>query len=174
MSDEDFNLDVLIDQVSFMVGPAPADIAKEVQGQIPKKCRDDIELKLLVGYIRGRKARLLPTVNAPERQATSTNPASSRKPNRSAKVAGFQRLGRILAVRVCVGASNWKTFGECSYSDLIYAANNRREHAAATLLSAAEFDAWAKLVKEHGAVKVSEIPDAVLINFAETRRAPTS
>lgn len=173
MSDEKFNLDVLIDQVASMVGPIPTDIAKTTQKEIPEEYRDEIELKLLASYIRGRKARLLPTLNAPDPRATEAASANARKPNRSAKVASFQRLSRILAVRVCVGAS-WKTFGECSYSDLMYAANNRREHAAATLLSAAEFDAWAELVKEQGAAKVSEIPDAVLINFAETRRVPAS
>lgn len=177
MTADEFSLDALIDTVRASVGPDAADIAAKVQPQIPEAFRDEVLCKLLVNYIRTMKPRLTSVLaSAPKaRSAADANPSpiGPARPatNKSAKVAGFQQLARALAVPVSVGRNQTKVLGDCTYDDLMHAANNRRDHAAQTIAAADEYEAWAILLRDHGKATVSALPKRVLAEFVATRRA---
>lgn len=156
----EFSLDHLIEEVRDEVGPDPEDIARKVQGRIPPTAREAVELKLLVNYVRSSKPRLATIIQRSAREKPTAN--------RSAKVIAFQRLARVLAAQVCVGPRQYKTLGDCTYDDLIYAAEKRREHASYVVAEAEGFERWAELVKENGAATVGAIRKPVLTAFVDS------
>jgi hypothetical protein len=86
-------------------------------------------------------------------------------PNKSWKVQGvrdaWQRALRDL-YHVGPDASDWKRLADCTRDDLLFAAAERREHAARTLAKAEQLDRLAALVAEHGVERVADLPGPTL------------
>ena len=68
------------------------------------------------------------------------------------------------ALRSClpVGDGEWKFLAECNETDLDYAATLREDHAAQTLAQAERLRRLRKLLAEHSADVVGDLPDDVL------------
>jgi hypothetical protein len=87
---------------------------------------------------------------------------------RSAKVMGIRNAwARALADRLHV-ADGYKLLGECTYNDLMFAAEERRDHARRNSVKADQYAAVAKRLTELGLTKVSELPtgDAAVLEAA--------
>jgi hypothetical protein len=91
-------------------------------------------------------------------------PAAPR-PARSAKVAAIRAAApKWLEDRYCVGDGDddWKFLGDCGFSDLMFAAGQRREQAARTSAVAERLEGLAELVRTHGVKRVRDLPASVL------------
>ena len=100
----------------------------------------------------------------PRPVATSV-PSPGRRSARSAKVAAIRAAGpKWLEDRYCVGAGDdsWKLLGDCGFSDLMFAAGQRREQAARTSAVAERLEVLAELVRSHGVSRVRDLPASVL------------
>jgi len=89
----------------------------------------------------------------------------ARLPVRSAKVAAIRESGpKWLRDRLNTGADprEWKRIGDCSFTDLMFAAGQRREQAARTSAAAERLEALAELVRTHGVQRVRDLPASVL------------
>lgn len=80
----------------------------------------------------------------------------------SVKVAAIrdgwqQRLGD----RVHVGESHWKLLRDCTYEDLLSAAEERRQLADQNQARARMFDAWARLLTDHNVKTFGDLPTDV-------------
>lgn len=104
-------------------------------------------------------------------EAPGTGPMASvgrrpvAKPGRSAKVAAIRESGpKWLRDRLNTGADprEWKRIGDCSFSDLMFAAAQRRDQAARTSAAAERLEALAELVRAHGVGRVRDLPESVL------------
>lgn len=84
---------------------------------------------------------------------------------RSAKVAAIRASGpKWLADRINTAADprEWKRVGDCSFTDLMFAAGQRRDQAARTSAAAERFERLAELVRVHGVERVRDLPESVL------------
>jgi len=157
----EFSLTELIESVED-VGPDAHDMAAKAWPLIPESERDTIGTMLLARWIATMKPRISTVTLAPA-------PAASGK---SAKVAAIRaNHARFLRLRVNVARNEDKWMGDCTYDDLCYAAENRRQKAAETLAAAEQFESLAALVKRHKVTTVGALPPAVLDKFlAATER----
>lgn len=99
------------------------------------------------------------------RPVAASVPAPVRPPARSAKVAAIRASGpKWLEERYNVGADprEWKRLGDCSFSDLMFAAGQRRDQAARTSAAAERLEALADLLRAHGVERVRDLPASVL------------
>lgn len=87
----------------------------------------------------------------------------------SAKVIGIRDAW--LKDRVHIGNGSWKRLGDCTYSDLMFAAIERRRLARLNNDAADRYEALAKVVRGRGVDTVSELPPSDLLTL--TRRTPT-
>lgn len=88
-----------------------------------------------------------------------------RRSGLSSKVAAIRESGpKWLSERLNTGASprEWKRVGDCGFSDLMFAAGQRREQAARTSAVADRLEALAELVQSHGVSRVRDLPASVL------------
>lgn len=95
----------------------------------------------------------------------SVGRAPARKPVRSAKVAAIRASGpKWLADRLYTSADprEWKRVGDCSFTDLMFAATQRRDQAARTSAAAERLESLAELVRAHGVERVRDLPASVL------------
>lgn len=95
----------------------------------------------------------------------SVGRAPARKPGRSAKVAAIRAAGpKWLADRLYTSADprEWKRVGDCSFTDLMFAATQRRDQAARTSAAAERLESLAELVRTHGVDRVRDLPASVL------------
>lgn len=103
------------------------------------------------------------------RRASNTILAgSANAPARSSKVAGIRDAwANALRDRVHVDGG-WKLLGECSYADLMFAAQERRSHAARNLAKADQFESLAARLESAGAATVADLPrgDAAVLEAA--------
>ena len=68
----------------------------------------------------------------------------------SRKVAAIREgWQRRLNDRIHVGDSAWKVLRDCTYDDLLHAAQERRSLAERNAAWARQYDAWARLLTEH-------------------------
>lgn len=91
--------------------------------------------------------------------------APGRQAARSAKVAAIREAGpRWLRDRLNTGADprEWKRIGDCTFTDLMFAAGQRRDQAARTSAAAERLEALAELVRAHGVDRVRDLPESVL------------
>jgi hypothetical protein len=87
------------------------------------------------------------------------------RPARSAKVAAIRAAApKWLEDRYCVGGGDddWKFLGDCGFTDLMFAAGQRREQAARTSAVAERLEGLAELVRTHGVERVRDLPASVL------------
>lgn len=99
------------------------------------------------------------------RPVAKSAPAPIRQPGRSAKVAAIRAAGpKWLEERYNVGADprEWKRLGDCGFSELMFAAGQRREQAARTSAVAERLEGLAELVRAHGVDRVRDLPASVL------------
>ncbi|NUQ97871.1 MAG: hypothetical protein HOY79_15390 [Streptomyces sp.] len=91
--------------------------------------------------------------------------APVRRPARSAKVAAIRESGpKWLRDRLNTGAEprEWKRIGDCTFTDLMFAAAQRRDQAARTSAAAERLEQLAELVRAHGVERVRDLPASVL------------
>lgn len=99
------------------------------------------------------------------RPVATSAPTPVRPPARSAKVAAIRAAGpKWLEERYNVGADprEWKRLGDCGFSDLMFAAGQRREQAARTSAAAERLEGLAELLRSHGVERVRDLPASVL------------
>lgn len=92
-------------------------------------------------------------------------PVPSGRPGRSAKVAAIRAAGpKWLEERYNVGADprEWKRLGDCGFTELMFAAGQRRDQAARTSAAAGRLEGLADLVRTHGVKRVRDLPASVL------------
>jgi hypothetical protein len=97
------------------------------------------------------------------RPVIKTTPA--RPVGRSAKVAAIRESGpRWLRDRLNTGAEprEWKRIGDCTFTDLMFAAAQRRDQAARTSAAAERLERLAELLRTHGVDRVRDLPASVL------------
>ncbi|MER5843247.1 hypothetical protein ABT099_23705 [Streptomyces prasinus] len=93
-------------------------------------------------------------------KATPARPAG-----RSAKVAAIRESGpRWLHDRLNTGADprEWKRIGDCTFTDLMFAATQRRDQAARTSAAAERLERLAELLRSHGVDRVRDLPESIL------------
>ena len=168
MTQQQFNLAELIIQITEEVGPDPGKIAARIHELIPEDQRNGVMKRLLVSYVRAHIPRLSQAVSMAVAQAAG-RPVRSGRLNRSAKVAAYQEYSALMRATVSTGPGAWKWFGDCTYDDLMYAADNRRTKAAQTLAQAQEFEEWATLLKRHDVTQVSDLPAEVIDAYLASR-----
>lgn len=99
------------------------------------------------------------------RPVVKAAPAPSVRPARSAKVAAIRASApKWLSDRLNTGAdpSEWKRIGDCSFSDLMFAAGQRRDQAARTSAKAEHLERLAELLRVHGVDRVRDLPESLL------------
>lgn len=161
-----FSLKALIDDAREAVGPDPADIAAKVEPLIPESQRHAVFLMLLTRFIGASKPRMAQVIEHPQARGAKPAPTQA-KPAKSAKVAAYREYGRFLRIQVAIGKNEYRWMGDCSYEDLIAAAERRRSHAAQTIAAAEQYEKLAELVRANNVPTVSKLPLAVLREFAD-------
>lgn len=113
--------------------------------------------------------RYVATVNQQRRSANPLLDGGAARPTRSAKVAGIAAWHqRMLRDLVHVGHSVNKRLGDCTYEDLMFAAEERREIARQTVAKADRYEWLAKQLHANNVDRVAELPPDV---FAEMEAA---
>lgn len=136
----------------------PASLAREIAEKIPSRSVRACLAEALAPYVREQ-------IQHSRSVATAMQEAPG--PSRSSKVAAIRSWSRKqLRERYHVGAGEWKFLGDFTYEDLVFAANERRDHAARNLAKAAQFDQLAELVQARGVATVAELAEADLEQVA--------
>ena len=84
---------------------------------------------------------------------------------KSAKVEAYRAHAQFLRLRVNVARGVDKWMETCTYDDLMYAAENRRQKAAESIAAAEQYEALAALVKRRKVATVGELPPADIEQF---------
>ncbi|MEV7770472.1 hypothetical protein [Kitasatospora sp. NPDC086791] len=103
-------------------------------------------------------------VQAVTAMAAQPVPAKPR-PARSAKVAAIRAAAHAWmqeVIHTSADPREWKRVGDCGVTELMFAAQSRREQARRTNAKAAEYEALAELVRAHGVRRVRDLPESVL------------
>lgn len=96
--------------------------------------------------------------------ANSTPPVQRRTPNPSPKLRDMRDgWKKLCAERVHVGASQWKTLGECGAEDLKYCIAEREEHIERVRGQIANYEKLVRLLGEHHVAKVADLPPGVVL-----------
>jgi len=142
---------------------SPAEIAEHIVNTLdPHQLRAALR-QALPTYVRAvvahertktRLGGMLPPV-------TGSGPTGP--PNTSAKVRAIRNAApgwkQALHDRIHVGGGNWKLLGDCTYDDLLFAANERRAYAKRNSEAADRFDRLAALLHRVGARSVAALPE---------------
>lgn len=84
---------------------------------------------------------------------------TKQRPVKSAKVAGIRDWWQTkLRERVHIGSSEWRLLGDCTFADLMFAAQERRSIAAANSVKASEYAGLAEALQAHGVERVRDLP----------------
>ncbi|OKI16542.1 hypothetical protein [Streptomyces sp. CB03911] len=178
---DDFNLRSLVREVlGGTTMTDPTQIAREVDRRISEDdCRDALR-QALRGYVREEITRMRRhhDVEEPVAQATLVSnvtpmasggaggpsaPVRTVKPVRSAKVAGIREWwSSKLLEPYHVGEKVYRRLGDCSFEDLLFAAAERREHAARNAARAEWFEQLAETVRAAGVSRVRDLSTDVL------------
>lgn len=155
---QDINLTTLAREVAADSGlHDPREIAEKM---LAGMSGDEMSAALratLPGYVRD-------VIGSQQRQAMRR----AFRPNRSAKVQGIRDWwAEMLASSVYVNGE-WKSFGDCTRSDVGWLAEQRRAEAARNLAQAAVYDEVDALMAEHGVETLSGLPrDVVPASLSE-------
>lgn len=136
----------------------PQDIAAEVARDVPGR---DLRAALALA--------LEPFVREAIQHRRRDNPIIGPKPTGhggSAKVRGIRDSWKAALRDLVHVEGNWKALGDCGYKDLMFAAEERREHARQNAAAAERYQRLADLVAEHKVSKVSDLPTEALEEFA--------
>ena len=149
---KDINLTTLARTVAADSGlHDPREIAEKM---LAGMSGDDMAAALratLPGYVRD-------VIGSQQRQAVR----QVFRPNRSAKVQGIRDWwAEMLASSVYVDGV-WKSFGDCSRTDVGWLADQRRVEAEKNLAQAAVYDEVNALMVEHGAETLADLPRDVV------------
>lgn len=132
----------------------PGDVAAEVYKRIPASHRGDALQQLLRLFVR--------QVISEERTSHAPSVVSAVS-GRSAKVRSIRDAWqRRLKDRVHVGDAHWKFLRDCTYEDLLAAANERRELADRNAAWARTYSEWAALMTDHNVQTFGQLPPTVL------------
>lgn len=147
-----FDLRALIDEV-LAEGELyePHDIAAEVAKRTPRQALRDAYVLVLADYVR---------IHA--QVSTRHNPllnGGSARSRPSSKTGLGDWWARQMADLVY--ADEWKPLGECTFDDLMVAAARRRELARQNAEAADRYEVLAKLLKDHDADTVRDLPPDV-------------
>lgn len=164
-----FSLRQLIREVAESSAIAdPGALAEEVANQVPDEHLREAFAEMLRGYVRGvfRDERTFPSLPQPrDRSDGKSRPPAGRPGNRSRKVAGIRaEWAKVLRERVHVGPppSAWKFFGDCDAEDIDFLIGEREQIAEANHTKAEQYRKVRKLLVEHDAATVRDLPENVL------------
>ncbi len=157
---EEFSLRSLTREVwNEMGSPDYHVLAKEVARRITAKHREAALNEALTEYARQFVTRLRPQTRR-----------SVRRPARSAKVAGIRAAWPALRATYLT-RDGQKALGECTRIDVVFIAENLDKKARECQAKASWMRDLAAAMKEHGAVRVRDLPDDVLASFVRERAA---
>lgn len=130
----------------------PAEVALKVAEVVPAKELRAALAEALAHYVA--------TVNQQRRMG---NPIlrgeEPSKPVRSQKVAGIAAWhAAALADRVSVAGGGWKVLGDCTYEDLMFNAEMRRDLARRNAVKADQYEALARRLVVLGVETVAQLP----------------
>lgn len=171
----EFSLTALIESVED-AGPNAHDMAAKAWPLIPESERDTVGTMLLTRWIANMKPRISTITSAPAHlngQSAGAKVTAGGQMVRSAKVAAIRaEHARFLRLRVNVARGEDKWMSDCTYDDLCYAAENRRQKAAETVAVAEKYEELAALVKRHKVATVGALPATALDKFLSVERVP--
>jgi hypothetical protein len=131
----------------------PALLADIVIGRIPDYDMGSVLRHLMTSYVATFMSRT---------RTGATPPASS------AKVSAVRdEYESWLRERISVAPNTYRMLGDCSPTDLRYAASLRREIATKNAVAAEQFDALADALDEAGAGVVRDLPPQFLATVAK-------
>lgn len=164
-----FSLRQLIREVAeTSVLADPGALAEEVARLVPDEHIQTAFAEMLRGYVRQvlSEDRTFPFLPQPRTTPEDkSRPRAGRPANRSRKVAGIREAwAKVLSERVHVGPAptDWKLFGDCTVDDLDFMAGEREQIAEANHVKAEQYRKVRKLLVEHGASTVRDLPSRVL------------
>lgn len=134
---------------------SPEEVAAAVARGVPAKRVRAVLVEALTAYVRTtmQQRRAHNPILADEQRTQSA---------RSSKVAAIRdSWASALRDRVHV-SDGWKLLGECTFEDLMFAAAERREHAARNLAKADQFEALASRLESAGVETVADLPESAL------------
>jgi len=161
----DFDLRALIREVAdastvadpgVLVAEVSARIAPEDRGAALDQC-----LRSVVVVMLSQMRMFSHSPDGQRSDDTHGRPAAGGSPShKGARIREHWR--KALRDRMPVGDGEWKFLAECTGVDLDYAAGLREDHAARTLAHAEQLRRLGKLLVEHDADTVGDLPDDVL------------
>ena len=161
----DFDLRALIREVADASAVAdPGVLVAEVSARIGSRDRAAALDQCLRSVVIQTLSQMRMSSNSPGgHPARDTHATAAAGGSPSSKVAGIREYWRgVLRERISVGDGEWKFLAECTETDLDFAAGLREDHAARTLAQAERLRRLGKLLVEHGADTVGDLPDDVL------------
>jgi hypothetical protein len=164
----DFHLRHLVrDVLATSTLTTPKDIAEEVRRRIKPGQRDQALAQCLPEYVREEVTRQRTiTTGATERSGAGGEVARPGGRARSAKVAAVRGYWQSqLRQRIHIGRGEWRMLGDCTFTDLMYAAQERRQHAERNLAAAEEFERYAQAVQAHRVERLRDLPGAALADL---------
>lgn len=184
----EFNLNSLIREVlATSLMPDPHDVSEEVLRRITNDQLRPALRQCLPALVGDYARRHLNNADRPHFRSPQANPTAAaaissapvaafperaakaeikpRQITRSPKVAAYRELGQQwLRARVYVSADprEWKFMGDCTFTDLMFMAAQRRDQAERTNAKAAEYERLADLMQAHDVTRVRDLPADVL------------
>jgi len=147
---EQFNLRALVRQVIDETDlTSPDEILNKVVEMVPKQHLREALRQALRDHVKN--------------EITRTNVAPMTPAGPSPKVAAIRDSWRkALRDRISVGPNDWMMLGDCSYEHLMYAAEERYEHARLNQAKGDWFTSLAEAVQDNGVDRVSDLPETTL------------
>lgn len=134
-----------------------AEIAAKVAENVPAKELRTALGECLVSYVR---------MTCSQRRMANPILHTGQQSARSPKVAAIRDAHAAWLRELIAVDGGQKFLGECTYMDLMFAAEKRRKHAAETAAQARRFEEIAALLQEHAVETVAELPPSALLEVA--------
>ena len=154
------------------VDPDPGHVTDQIL------CRlTDVEAHVVAGVtLRDYVRRVLVVPNAPDTGDGEGTPRlqmidGRRTSSWKVRATQNQRLEAILNKSVYGCQGTWKHYGDCTEADLLTMVHSRREKADELVSEAEHYEKVLVLLREHGVEKVRDLPDEVLHDLYDQRRA---
>lgn len=131
--------------------------------------------EVLPAFVRPRlhdaRARAARELNEPVATSPSKEPSPRTGRFVSRKVQAIHTAyEQLLATQYSTG-EGYRRLGDCTAEDLAYAASLRRAQAAGNLFEAGRLEQLAAAVREYGAAKVAELPEAIVTEIMQRSAA---
>lgn len=133
-----------------------------------REMAEQLATEMPAKQLRAALADALPSlISTINQQRRMSNPIlTGSNPTRSAKVAGIAAMhAAALHALVHVGGGANKHLGDCGYDDLMFAAEERREHARRNAAKADQYEALAIRLRASGVDRVADLPAAELADL---------